>query len=612
MNYNDLQIKILQFLRIHPTGATGKELARSFGVSLNTIRREFSVLYDILNEDSLELISRPSIGYQLVVLDEEAARTFFQNLNVQSNNPLFDNNKSHNYKMNYIIRKLLTKNDYVPLIKIANELNYSESSVRRDLKLVEKELKHYSLTLKQRKNYGLYIEGSELNKRICLISQHKFFVNLPKEQQKLEPDFWSTFAMGDAKIRDCTIKIRKQLIGHPKLTFKLINFPIVFNYIPIIHSRHKYTKLIHVEAIQKTFLKNGGLIDISRELLLNISDVIDINEEEILAFAMILQAYRSVTDMLQLTNTEREFMRNVTQGLLDEVDQTIYISDIITSSEFDDLTCILYGVMNKIIYSIEPDLEEYRTLNKVSPLIEDLCLACANYLEIYFHGMVSYKICLSFYYLFAIILKRKLTKLLDLKLAVLSTYGMQYGIYCKNTIQEEYFEYVSDVEVLEYSQVTEEKLKGFDYIVSDVRISMLPKTCKPIYCFLESQSYQYRRVKGLEDIIDSSLEEIKSQYMYFYNLESDDLDSIICEIRGLLNAEDSFDSKIKRRLHFGCEQNHAFTLYFSCSSSKIETGAYFFKLLNGLENTKVQQIVCVIYNRFDYKAINVLNKLLSL
>ena len=104
--------------------------------------------------------------------------------------------------------------------------------------------------------------------------------------------------------------------------------------------------------------------------------------------------------MLQLTNTEREFMRNVTQGLLDEVDQTIYISDIITSSEFDDLICILYGVMNKIIYSIEPDLEEYRTLNKVSPLIEDLCLACANYLEIYFHRTVSYKICLSFYYLF--------------------------------------------------------------------------------------------------------------------------------------------------------------------------------------------------------------------
>ena len=100
--------------------------------------------------------------------------------------------------------------------------------------------------------------------------------------------------------------------------------------------------------------------------------------------------------------------------------------------------------------------------------------------------------------------------------------------------------------------------------------------------------------------------------MYFYNLESDDLDSIICEIRNLLNAEDSFDNKIKRRLHFGCEQNHAFTLYLSCSSSKIETGAYFFKLLNGLENTKVQQIVCVNYNRFDYKAINVLNKLLVL
>ena len=79
MNYSDIQVKILQYLRIHPQGATGKTLSKHCKVSLNTIRREFNTLYDLFNETSMELISRPSIGYQLVILDEQEARVFFRN-----------------------------------------------------------------------------------------------------------------------------------------------------------------------------------------------------------------------------------------------------------------------------------------------------------------------------------------------------------------------------------------------------------------------------------------------------------------------------------------------------------------------------------------------------
>lgn len=612
MNYSDIQVKILQYLRIHPQGATGKTLSKYCKVSLNTIRREFNSLYALLHEDCMELISRPSIGYQLVILDEKEARLFFQQLNTQSNNPLFDNNKSHSYKANYIIRKLLTKNDYVPLMKIADELNYSESSVRRDLKWVEANLAQYALTLKQKKNYGLYIEGSELNKRLCLISQHKLFVNLSKSQQKLEPDFWITFAMGDAKIRNCVTKIRNELIGHPQLTFKLIDFPTVFNYIPIIYSRHKFSKDIQIDDEQKRCLEKGGLIDLSRELLVSISDVIDFDESEIVAFAMILQAYRSVTNVSQLTNWEREFMCQITKNLLSTVDQTIYVSDVVSHHEFDELVCILYGVMNKVIYCIEPDLETYRTFTKTSPFVEDLCIACATYLEGYFHKKISFKICLSFYYFFAMLLKKKLNTLLNLKIAIISTYGMQYGLYCKNCMLEEYAPYIVDIQVLEYSQITPETLNDVDYIISDVRIEMLPQGCKSKYCFLENQSYQNHRVKGFEDIVEHTLETLKNENMYFYDLEGKDINSCIDSICDYLQAEEGWKEKIKRRLYYECEQSHEYTLYLSCSSSEIKTGAYFFKLATPLDNTKINQIVCVTYNQFDYTTINILHSLLVL
>lgn len=610
MNYSDIQVKILQYLRINPQGATGKILSKHCKVSLNTIRREFNTLYDIFNEASMKLIQRPSIGYQLVILDEQEARLFFQELNTQSNSPLFDNNKSHSYKANYIIRKLLTKNDYVPLMKIADELNYSESSVRRDLKWVESNLAQFSLTLKQKKNYGLYIEGSELNKRICLISQHKLFVNLSKSLQKLEPYFCTTFAMGDTKIRNCVLKVKNQLIGHERLTFKLIDFPIVFNYIPIIYSRNKFSKDIQIDFLQKKYLEEGGLIDLSRELLLSISDTIVFNESEIVAFAIILQAYRSVTNVSQLSEIERESMYEYAKNLLKVVDQTIYISDVVNHDELDELVCILYGVMNKVIYCIEPDLETYRTFTKISPFVEDLCIASATYLESYFHKKIPYKICLSFYYFFAMLLKKKFNKLLDLKIAIISTYGMQYATYCKNCTLEEYAPYIYDVQALEYSQITQEKLNDFDYIVSDVRIEMLPDGCKSKYCFLENQSYQNHRIKGLEDIIEHTLENSKNENMYFFDLEDEDIDTCLTSICELLQAEEGWEEKIQRRLYYQCEQTHEYTLYLSCSSSKIKTGAYFFKLKKPILKEKINQIVCVTYNRFDYTTIHILQSLL--
>lgn len=81
MKTNDLQVKILQYLYIHPGGVTGKQLAKHCGVSLNTIRREFVKMYDNPVSEYFEVLSTPSVGYQLEINDVLKTREYFTNLN---------------------------------------------------------------------------------------------------------------------------------------------------------------------------------------------------------------------------------------------------------------------------------------------------------------------------------------------------------------------------------------------------------------------------------------------------------------------------------------------------------------------------------------------------
>lgn len=73
--------------------------------------------------------------------------------------------------------KLLTASSYTTIDSLMNSLYCSKSTVLRTLDSTQLILDQFHLDLKNKRNYGLYIEGTEWSKRICLIFMHKVFVH---------------------------------------------------------------------------------------------------------------------------------------------------------------------------------------------------------------------------------------------------------------------------------------------------------------------------------------------------------------------------------------------------------------------------------------------------
>ena len=166
----DLELRIITILQKNMTGISGAEIAKECGVSVNTARKYIGNLRYIMLENGLEIVSRTSVVFSLKVKNKEKAGIFFRAINDRTGNPLFGKQTSQEYKTNYIIRRLLVSKCRVPLEILCDELFYSVSSVRRDLKKIESYLADYDLILTLKRGEGYTIEGNEWGKRLCLLA----------------------------------------------------------------------------------------------------------------------------------------------------------------------------------------------------------------------------------------------------------------------------------------------------------------------------------------------------------------------------------------------------------------------------------------------------------
>ncbi len=583
MKYNDLQAKILQYLYIHPEGVTGAKMASHCGVSLNTIRREFTKIYDMPGEESFEVISRPSVGYQLNITDAAKTKAFFQQLNKKMNNPLFDNNDPKTYKVNAIIRKLLTGNHYINLVQLTELFNYSESSLRRDLKEVEKQIIPYHLQLKQKKGYGFYIEGDEIDKRLCLLGQHKLFVNLSEEEKKLEPDFILTFGTDDLQMKDCIKKVRRRLEEYENLSYRLIDIPNVTNYIPLIRSRHKYADQVKIDRKKRIRLEHSGLIETAGEILKAAEELIDYDDTEIAAFATILQGYRTAGSIEQLTEKEQELLKKNAEGILTSVNHVLTVAEAMNESDMNEFLCDFYDVQNRMAFSVLQDRETYRKLRHTNVFTEDLCRGCIKWTEEHFGKEMQKDLELSFYYVLDRLLKKKTYRRDHLKLVLISTYGIAYGRYCRDVLLRKYAPYIDSIEVLEYSRIQKLKDMDFDWLLTDVRVEMLDSNLRDKVCFLETQDDVREGCKALEDIIEERSEAALGQLIH----------------------EDPIHDINTALLHEHTKQRYKNMNVYTCIDKSMSPGIYIYEPNEPFEfeGKKVKKAVIVCYHNDSFTRI---------
>lgn len=188
-NLSRRQIMIVNSLYSKGT-LTAMDLSLILNVSSRTVKNDINDLKVKLKNSGIKILSKPRKGYTIEVENQEyreKLEKLDKSNNIKQMNEFYNNNYERVF---YILRRLLIANDFTKLEVIADEIFVSRSTVNQDMKEVKRLLDRYNLKLISKPNYGIMVQGTELNKRLC-ISEYIFHNYLEFNKQYMEEKFCS-------------------------------------------------------------------------------------------------------------------------------------------------------------------------------------------------------------------------------------------------------------------------------------------------------------------------------------------------------------------------------------------------------------------------------------
>lgn len=150
-----------------------KVITEKYGVSMRTIQNDIQSIRETIRSKGMELCGISSKGCYLHIVDEQISRAYVDELAKAYHQSYFFDEQSS--RVNYVLSTLLNCHGYKKSTDFADEMYISRSRISADLVIVKEILKKYDLTLVSKPYHGLRIEGSEIDKRRCLIKENLTF-----------------------------------------------------------------------------------------------------------------------------------------------------------------------------------------------------------------------------------------------------------------------------------------------------------------------------------------------------------------------------------------------------------------------------------------------------
>lgn len=144
---------------------SGAFIAKSLSVSPRTIRNDIKMINGIAATHGFYIKSKKSAGYKIDIKDKSKFNLFINNQYLKDELLNFNNQES---RVHFILSKLLILDNYVKIERLSERMYVSDTTVKKDLKVIRNELDKYELQLISSPYYGLKIEGSEFQKRYAI------------------------------------------------------------------------------------------------------------------------------------------------------------------------------------------------------------------------------------------------------------------------------------------------------------------------------------------------------------------------------------------------------------------------------------------------------------
>jgi Transcriptional antiterminator len=459
MQLKKKEIEIIKLLISSPTYVTTYDISATTNINRRLVREYIPNIKAFLSTCGFVLLSKPSKGY--MIQEKSSSLQYLQSLieDIERNRDTLHPTLPYERQC-YILKRLIDLNNYIKIDTLADELLFSRSTISNDLIYIKKDtLLKYHLSLKQKPNYGICIDGEEIHKRQPLCDF--LFTNFTHSQMLY--DFLDTFFSNPEDYHFIEI-INKYNIDMSDIALSdfLISLSVCIERInkgytidSEIHDFNNYIDRIEYIA--------------AKELASYIEErfKIIVNQYEIQHIAILLICKRSTTRM-QITKDEK--IIHLVQNIFDEIQkQTLITFDNNNFKRIFSLHVEAALIRQKYLEKIRHPL--YLELKTCYPLAYELALITSSIIEKYSKTPLSRSELSNFTVIFNNVifgnsLKRKQTLIINDISGSMTNLSINLIMSGLNPLSS----YIDIKEWIQYYKLPLIDLKQFDLIISTIPI----------------------------------------------------------------------------------------------------------------------------------------------
>ncbi len=462
---NKKEKQIIQYLmKDKDTFVTSKELAAHLNCSDRTIRTYYKTLVEKLDHSGIDLISKQGYGYKLDILDDDTFADFLEENHINDHHFDYQSVTDINDRYNYLLNKLLFEQNEIYFDDLVDELFVSRSTLSSDFKKIRQRFKPYHLKIESKANKGVYVTGSERDKRRFIM------------------DYFISSGFIDTMHSYVDNELLNQRISFEELTIivldecregglKLSDFVIQNLVIHIALAIRRITEGFKISKMEEDELMLRDLPErqVANNILkrVSVSTGIDFPAEEVDYITLHLIS-KSHGNAHYISEAVQERMRQELIDSITRINPEVKNDFQLIEGLLTHLSTMLIRLEGKVVLEnpltaeIQKNYQEmYRLAEQVitnMPMFSSFSLTPNEIAYIALHFMAA---------------KERYKEQQKYNVLVICATGYGSAQMLKSRIENELGNLISITDVIGYYEINNEKLKGIDFIVSSIDLSNL-------------------------------------------------------------------------------------------------------------------------------------------
>ena len=506
--------------------SSGKLLAAKLGVSEKTMRNLIDEWNALFEEHGAQVSSKHGSGYRLTVTNGEEYEAYFQKVFQPGETEKIPSTSAE--RVEYLLNTLLSRDEYLLIDDLAQQLYISRKTVSAELKQVEEVLKQFQLELERRAGRGIRVKGTEFDWRVCI-------VNLVLTGQWHEPRFQREAAYMQ-QITDCVFAS----LDPQKFTASAIAYQSLTVQVGVLVDRLKTGHSVKLDE-ERCAKARAGSIYVEASAIANRLEkqfACQVPEEERAYIAIQLAGHLSLARAEAenpMTTQNMEIGQDV-WDLVSSMLQTVY--DAFLMDLRNDLELRMNLAQHIVPLSVRmryntmlqnPILGEIKVQY---PLAYAIAQCASTVLNQQYGGQLNEDETGYLALTFALAITRQNTQTEKKNILIVCASGKGGAQLLKYSYQQAFGEYVNQIETCDVKSLQQVDLKNIDYVFTTVPLTQkLPRPVQRVEHFLKPNEIRTVKKILLEEQPES-LEAYFDQELFFPHIQAENRRQVLDFLTG--------------------------------------------------------------------------------